>query len=197
MANITSPTAIRFANVRVRGSADGMCQAYTRCVAVGDRWTALGAGQPALDQMQAQIRDAADYVAAAFDLAFWTEKVWFAIAAGLFPNDASPVFDNGGYTAVDPTRPGMTGAVVTAVVTRAQQFQNWLLSATGSFTDGARGGVAWLNTVVQVSGDGPSPIVQADAGNFVNRCSELKANYQAGGSANLNSLLAAAVNPYK
>ena len=229
--------------------------------------------------------------------------------SALFPNDSSPVFDNGSATAQDPNRPLLTGAGVTNVVTRCMEFQNWMLSVAGSFTpipqvetataagtitggagnatvivtalgmtnspktisvavsngdtasawatkvrtalaadvdvnaffaiSGAttaiiltarnaaandatmncslangtssgitaaptsanttagvapRGGVSWLNTVLQCSGYGPAPIVLGDAQNFLTRCTELKTEYQANSAAKLATILSAAVN---
>jgi len=52
-----------------------------------------------------------------------------------------------------------------------------------------------LNTVLQVSQYGPSPIVLSDAQNFLTRCNELLTNYQAGANANLTTILQVAVNP--
>lgn len=309
MANITSSVAIKFSNERVRTVADLLSQAYYASVAVGDRWTTLGSGQPALDQMQVDIRTAADRIISAFNSAYWTEKTWFmAGVSALFPNDASAVFDNGSATAQDPGRPSLTGAGVNNVITRCIEFQNWLLSVAGAFNgtlqvetatalgtigttgnatvvvtangmtnspktvsvavtsadtatawatkvrtalaadadvgpfftiSGAttaivltskiarandvavncslangtctgitaaptsanttagvdpRGGTAWLNTVLQCSSFVPNGVVLSDAGNFINRCNELKANYQATSNANLTTLLTAAVN---
>jgi len=313
MPNITSPIAVKFTNERCRPSADLMAQAYYLAVAANDRWVTLGSGQPALDQMQADIRNAADRIIAAYSSTYWTEKNWFmAGVSALFPNDSSPVFDNGNFTAQDPTRPPLTGAGVTNVVTRCIEFQNWLLSVAGAFngalqvetatavgtigtagnatvvvtanigmtnspktvsvavasadtatawaakvrtalaadadvgpfftiggagaaitltaktaktndsgmncslangtctgitaaptsantTAGVdpRGGTAWLNTVLQCSSFVNGTIVLPDAQNFITRCGELKANYQAASNANLTTLLTAAVNPNK
>jgi hypothetical protein len=311
LSNIISPAAIQACNQQYRPVSDLAAQAYARCNNVNTRWISLGSNQAALNQMQPDILGAANRILATFDAAYWAEKGWFGVTglSALFPNDSSPVFDNGSFTAQDPNRPPLTGAAVNNVITRCQEFQNWLLSVAGAFngtlqvntatavgtitgsgnatvivtanavtgspitlsvavlnTDTAatwagkvrtalaangpitafytvggagatitltaitaaandpslnislangtctgitatpnsvkttagvnpRGGVAWLNTVIQVSSYGPSPIVLADAGNFINRCTELIANYQASSNANLNILLAAAVNP--
>jgi hypothetical protein len=310
MANITNALALKFSDQQVRQAADLMSQSYNRGVQVSARWTALGSNQSALDQMQVDIRGAADKLLAAFSFLCMAEKVWFGSSgiSAMFPNDTSPVFDNGG-TAQDPNRPALTGAKVNNVITRLIEFQNWLLSPAGAFNgtlqvetatavgtistagnativvtafgmtnspktvsvavasadtatawatkvrtalaadpdvgafftiSGAaaaiiltskaakandqavncslangtctgitaaptsanttagvdpRGGVSWLNTVVQCSSYGPTPIVLADAQNFLTRCSELLANYQASSNVNLNTILAAAVNP--
>lgn len=309
MANITNAQAIAFSNNQVRTSADRLAQAYNRSVVVSERWVALGSGQAALDQMQIDICAAANKIIDAYNLAYWAEKNWFNGLSAFFPNDTSPVFDNGLATAQDPGRPAITGAIVTNVIVRAQQFQNWLLSVAGAFAptfqvetatavgtitgagnatvtvtalgmtnspkaisvavanadtasawaakvrtalaadvnvaafftvSGAgaaivltainaaandatmnvalangtstgitaaptsanttagvapRGGTSWLNTVLQVSSYGPTPIGLTDAGNFINRCSELKTNFEASTNSNLNTILAAAVNP--
>lgn len=194
MANITNARAIKFSNERIRPAADRLLKSYSRCVAVVDAWTALGSSQAALDQMQAQITDAAERLIESFDFVYWTEKRWFNGISTFFPNDTSPVFDLNGGTGQDPGRPALTGAKVNSLVTRCIELQNWLLSAAGSFTDATRASSAFLGTVLQVSASGPVPIVLADAGNFINRCGELKTNYQATTSANLNTVLAAAVN---
>jgi len=58
-----------------------------------------------------------------------------------------------------------------------------------------RGGLAYLNTVLQMSSYGPGTPVLSDASNFITRCTELRTNYEANSNANLNTLLALAVNP--
>lgn len=195
MANIVSLIAVKFSNERVRPSSDLLSQAYYLAVAAGNRWTTLGSGQPALDQMQVDLLTVANRIISAYDYAYWTEKNWFMTGlAAMFPNDASAVFDNGGASQRTDA-PLLTGAKVTNVVTRCQEFQNWLLSTAGSFTVATRSGVAWLNTVLQCSSYAASPIVLADAQNFITRCSELQTNYQAASNANLTTLLSAAVNP--
>lgn len=60
MANITDPRAIQFSNARARPSADVMAQAYYLATAAIDRWVSLGSGQAALDQMQADLKTAAE-----------------------------------------------------------------------------------------------------------------------------------------
>ncbi len=313
VANITAVPAITFCNTGVRLVSDLVAQSYYLAVPLGDRWVTLGSGQAALDQMQLDFKTAANKIISTFDKCYWTEKNWFMPGvSSLFPNDSSPVFDNktdGTGTAADPTRPALTGAGVTNVVTRVIEYQNWMLSVAGAFngtlqvetatalgtigtsgnatvvvtannmtnspktvsvavasadtatlwaakvrtalaadadvgafftisgattaivltsktarandvavncslangtctgitaaptsantTPGVdpRGGTSWLQTVLQCSSFGPTPIVLADAGNFVNRCTELKTNYQANSNANLNTILTAAVNP--
>lgn len=309
MSNIVNPVAIKFANERIRPSADKLGQAYYPAVAAVDRWTTLGSGQAALDQMQTDIRSAADRILTAYNHVYWTEKNWFANQFSLFPNDSSPVFDNNNFTAQDPTRPPLTGAGVNNLVTRCIEFQNWMLSVAAAFapilqvetttavgtitgagnatvvvtalgmsgspktvsvavanadtaatwagkvrtalaadtsvntffvvsgsgtsivltainaaandltmnvslangtctgitaapnsantTAGVapRGGTAYLNTVLLVSSYVAGTILLADAANFINRCSELKANYQASANANLTTVLTASPNP--
>lgn len=311
MANITDPRAINFSNNQVRPVCDLLAQAYNRCNAVNQRWVALGSNQTALNQMQPDILKAANRILDAYNAALLVERVWFGVSglSALFPNDSSPVFDNGAVSAQDATRPPIAGANVNNAVTRCVEFQNWLLSAAGAFNGtlqvetataagtitgagnatvvvtaygmsnspktvsvavanadtasawagkvrtalaadadvgafftmsgaaaaivltakatqandngmnvslangtstgitaaptsanttagvAARGGVSWLNTVIQCSQYGPTPIVLADAQNFLTRCGELTANYQAGSNANLNVILTAAVNP--
>lgn len=193
MPDITNSLAINFSNDLVRTSADRMAQSYNAAVAVLQRWVALGSNQTALDQMQDDIKNAANRIVDTFDGVYWTEKVWFSDRSSLFPNDSSPVIDGNGVP--DPARPAITGADVNTLLTRCQQYQNWLLSATGSFTDGTRTSTSWLNTIIQVSRYGPRPIVLADAGTFINRCTELKTNYENNSNENLNTILRVAVNP--
>lgn len=155
MANIVSPVASNFSDARVRPSADLMVQAYYLCLQASDRWVTLGSNQAALDQMQSDIRTAADRAIAAFDHAYWTEKAWFSPAgiAALFPNDASPLFDNGSNSAADTARPAITGANVNNVVTRCVEFQNWLLSVAGSFAPPPQVETATAAGTVTLSGN--------------------------------------------
>lgn len=135
MANITNAIAIKFSNERCRPSADLLAQAYYATIAAVDRWATLGSSQAALDQMQTDLRGAADRLLSAYNHVYMTEKNWFMSGvASLFPNDSSPVFDNGSASAQDPGRPPLTGAGVNNLVTRAIEFQNWMLSVAGSFT---------------------------------------------------------------
>lgn len=311
MANITNLSAVKFSNERIRSSADLLAQVYYVAVAVSDRWASLGSSQAALDQMQPDIRDVADRLLAAYAHGYWTEKNWFlSTLPSLFPNDASPVFDNGGNSQRTDV-PLLTGAGVNNLVTRAMEFQNWLLSVAGSFTGTAqvetatavgtigtagnatvvvtaagmvnspktisvavasadvatawaakvrtalaadanvnafftvsgagaaivltaraaaandtamnvslangtntgitaaptsanttagvnpRGGVAWLNTVLQCSSYSIGTIVLSDAQNLLTRCSELRTNYQASSNVNLTTILQAAVQTTK
>jgi len=306
---ITSPQAIAFSNGKIRPAADLLAQAYYSASQVSDRWTSLGSNQAALDQMQPDIRAAADRILAAYDFAYWTEKNWFMSGvSALFPNDGSLMFDNGGASQRTDA-PLLTGAGVNNVVTRCMEFQNWLLSVAGAFApmpqvetatavgtigtagnatvvvtalgmtgtpktisvavasadtptlwaakvrtalaadssvntfftvSGAgaaiiltainaaandltmnvslangtctgitaaptsanttagvapRGGVAWLQTVMQVSSYNIGTIILSDSQNFITRCGELKTNHTANSSANLTTLLQASVNP--
>lgn len=310
MANITDKRATDFSNNYIRPLSNNLGKSYYRDKAVGSRWIGLGSNQAALDQMQPDIKAAADQKILTFDQSFFVEKSWFMNQAVLFPNDASPVFDNNGASQ-DTSRPLITGAMVNNLITRGIEFQNWLLSMAGAFngtfqvetatavgtitgagnatvivtafgmnnspktisvavanTDTAatwagkvrtaltadadvggfftvsgagasiiltpktlavfgndptlnvslangtctgitaapssanttvgvavRGGVSWFQTVMMCSSFGPSPVVLSDAGNFINRCTELVTNYEANSFANLNTILAVATNP--
>jgi hypothetical protein len=192
---ITDPAAIKFSNERVRVSADRLAQAYYKAVQVKTRWDALGGGQAAIDQMP-ELRTLAATMATLYEWCWRTEKLWFILGGtSLIPNNSEVVYDNGSATGPDPNRPQITGQNCVAVIDRVVQFQNWLLSATGSFADALRNAVSWYNTVLAASSEGPSPLTVADAGNFVTRCSELKTNYEANTNVNLGILLAVAVNP--
>lgn len=193
---ISSPTAIKFSDNRVRPSSDRLTQFYRRCVDVQPRWTALGGGQGAINVMGPDIVAAANAGVAAYEFCFRTEKSWFLLGATtLFPNDTSQVWDNATLTAQDTTRPPLTGADVVRVIDRVVQFQNWLLSAAGSFTDATRASAAIYNTILAPSSDGPAVMTVADAGNFITRCGEIKTNYEATANQNLGFLLKASVNP--
>jgi hypothetical protein len=187
---ITDPTAVKFANEQARVAADALARAYYLCDAARDRWDGLGGGQPAIDVMEADVRKAASAVVAAYQQCFLAEKIWFLGVNVTITNTADPVVDG------SPTdgRPAATGAKVNAVMARAIELQNWLFSATQSFSDSARNNAGSFNTVLQASLNGPPTMSVSDAGNMMNRAGELRANYEAGGGANLNSLLALAVN---
>lgn len=198
MSNITGAQQVKFCNERVRPAGDKLAQAYHRCVACSQQWTALGGGQTATGLMQSAIQDAANHVFDAYGFAYKTEKLWFLLGGAstfIASDGAQQVFDNGAGTAQDPSRAPLTGLSVNQLMSRIIEFQNWPLSATQSFTDAARASVAAMNTILQVCGDGPSPIVLADAANFINRCNELATNYQANSNQNLGFCLAVAVNP--
>lgn len=188
---VTDPTAIKFSNEQARVAADLCAQAYYLCDAARDRWDSLGGGQPAIDVMQVDIRDAADAVIAAYLHAFITEKIWFLGTNIVIPNTAEVISDG----SPADLRPAATGAKVHAVLDRAIQLQNWLFSATQSFTDAARNNAATFNTVLEASSKGPPVMSVAAAGNLMNRAGELRTNYEAGSGANLGVLLAFAVNP--
>lgn len=192
---VTDINAIRFCNQRVRVNADKLAQAYNLGVAAIDRWNVLGGGQTAVDIMGPDIKKICDRFEDVYHMSFLTEKMWFAWASALIPNDNNQIFDNQDNTAQDPLRPPMTGAIVNNLITRTIQFQNWLLSATGSFTDSARGSVDWYNTILHASNNGVAVLTVANAGNAITRFSELKTRYQASSNAELNTILAVAVNP--
>lgn len=188
---ISDPTAIKFCNEQVRPAADRLAQAYFRCDSARDRWDSLGGGQPAIDVMEADIRDAADAVVEAYQHCFLAEKLWFLGTNIVIPNTAEAI-DDGSPTDL---RPAATGAKVHAVMDRAVQIQNWLFSATQSFSDAARNNSAPFNTVIEASSNGPPTMSVAAAGNMMTRASELRTNYEATGNENLAMLLALAVNP--
>lgn len=188
---VTDPTAIKFCNEQARVAADLCAQAYVLCDAARDRWDSLGGGQPAIDAMEQDIRDAADAVLDAYMHAFLSEKIWFLGTNLVVPNTSETLDDN----SPSDGRPAGTGAKVHAVMDRAIQFQNWLFSGTQSFTDAARNNAAAFNTVLEASRSGPPTMSVAAAGNMMNRAGELRTNYEANSNQLLGTLLAFAVNP--
>jgi hypothetical protein len=141
--------------------------------------------------MEADIRRAATQVIHTFEFAFLTEKVWFLGVNSAFPNTTEAVADG----SPADRRPEATGAKVNAVMSRTVEFQNWLLSQAGSFSDAARSGSAYYNTVLMASNYGPPTMSDSTAENLITRCGELASNYEASSNTNLSSLLAMAVNP--
>lgn len=188
---VTDPTAIKFCNEQARVAADLCAQAYYVCDEARDRWDSLGGGQPAIDAMEADIRHAADAVVAAYQHCFLAEKIWFLGTNNVIPNTSDTIVDGSPADG----RPAATGAKVFAVMDRAIQFQNWLFSATNSFTDAARNNASGFNTVLEASSKGPPVMSVSDAGNMMNRAGELRTNYEASSNTNLGTLLALAVNP--
>ncbi len=189
---ITDPTAIKFSNERARIAADRLARSYYLCDAARDRWAGLaGSATEKIAIMEADIRRAATEVIDAYAFAFLTEKIWFLGVNNEFPNTTEEVDDG----SPGDGRPAGTGAKVQAVMSRVVEFQNWLLSAAGSFADANRTGLAYYNTILMASNYGPPTMSEATASNMINRCDELAANYEASSNANVNSLLAFAVNP--
>jgi hypothetical protein len=188
---VTDPTAIKFCNEQARPAADLCAQAYYLCDEARDRWDSLGGGQPAIDVMQADIRAAANAVIAAYQHSFLAEKIWFLGTNTVIPNTSEDVVDGSPADG----RPDATGAKVHAAMDRAIQLQNWLFSATQSFTDSARNNAAAFNSVLEASSKGPPTMTVAAAGNMMTRASELRTNYEASSNANLGTLLALSVNP--
>lgn len=188
---ITDPTAIKFCNEQVRVAADLLARAYYLCDAARDRWDSLGGGQPAIDVMQADIRKAADAVIAVYQHSFLAEKIWFLGTNLVIPNTSEDVVDG----SPGDGRPDANGAKVHGVMDRVVQLQNWLFSATQSFSDTARNNAAAFNTVLEASAKGPPVMTVAAAGNMMNRAGELRTNYEASSGANLGTILALAVNP--
>jgi len=184
-ATISDPVKVKYCNERVRVSANKLQDAYALCDAVADRWTSLGGGATAFNVMQDDIRQAANAVVDAYQFCYLTEKLWFLHGDSSFiPNNADTVSDG----APADGRSQITGAKVHGVLTRVIEFQNWLLSSAGSFTDSTRTNVAYINTVMAVCVEGPTQ-TQAAAENFINRCTELRTNYEASSNANLNTIL--------
>jgi hypothetical protein len=192
---VNDPQAIKFSNLQARVASDLLARAYYQCVAVVERWQELGGDANAVTVMGTQLRNCANAIQAAFKFCFDAEVYWFLGVNSLFPNDTTPVFDNGSMTAQDTNRPLATGAKVNAVMARVIEFQNWLQSATESFTDSARNNRGALDTVYQATSNGTATLLLSDAGNLVNRATELKTNYEANASGNLDSILAFSVNP--
>lgn len=189
---ITDATAIRFSNEFVRVSADGLAHAYYLCDAARDRWDSLGGGQGAIDAMTSDIRQAANKLVWAYEFCWRAEKVWFLLGGtSMIPNTSETVSDGSPADG----RPAATGQKCVAVIDRVVQLQNWLLSPDGVFTNSARSGSAYYNTVLAASSYGPVTLSVSDAGNFMNRCGELRTNYEASSNTNLGTLLALAVNP--
>lgn len=193
---INSAAAVKFSNERVRPGADLLARVYYRCDAARDRWDGLGGGQTAINQMEGDIRAAANAAVSLYEWCFRTEKIWFLLGGtSLIANNSEPIYDNSDRSAQDPTRPPITGQMAVRVIDRVVQFQNWLLSAAGSFEDSTRLGTAYYNTVIAASSDGPATMGVADAGSFMNRCGELRSRYEANSNQELGFLLAVAVNP--
>lgn len=195
MATITDPQAIAFVNNIVRPAADKLAQLYYQGVSLSERWTALGGGQPAIDVLATDLKAAADLATGPTGMygQLWlAEKTWFLLGAtSLIPNTADTIADGAGPDG----RPIITGAMAVAVMARVTEWLNYVLSSAGSFADTTRANVSYYNTLLAPSSYGPLTLSVADAGNFINRCDEIAANYQAASNANLNSILAVAVNP--
>lgn len=190
---VTDPTALRFSNERIRTAADRLARAYYLCKAIKDRWDSLGGGQPALDIVENDLRGAADYLVSVYTWVYDTEKIWFVLGStSLIPDNPAETIEDGSPS---DGRPGINGEDAVRVVTRAIQFQNWLLSSTGSFSDALRDSVSWINTVYAASRGGEVTLALADATNFISRCGELVTDYENGGDLHLSYLLAVAVNP--
>src|SRR5580700_3101488 len=192
---ITDPYAVGFSNSQVRPAADLLAKAYNRAVAVSNRWVSLSSDGNRLALMTSDINLCANVIFAAFSAGYLAEKLWLLGVDNTFAsNDSTPVYDNGNFTAQDQTRPLATCFTVNGAMARAIELQNWLQSATESFTDTARNNLTALNTILAASSAGPT-LVAASAGNLVTRCGELIANYTASSNLNLNSVLAMSVNP--
>lgn len=193
---VTDINAIRFCNEHVRVNADKLAQAYTAVNDARNRWDALGGGSGAISIMGSQIKSVADRLVSLYESCYRAEKIWFLLGAtSLIPNTSDPIFDNSDRTAQDPSRPPMTGQSVVALVDRLVQFQNWLLSSTGDFSDPARNSASYYNTVLAGSNSGPLVLTVSNAENEMTRFSELRTRYQANTNQELGIILAVAVNP--
>lgn len=191
---ISGAAQIAFCNNTIRPGSNMLGQAYTSGRARNSRWVGLGSGAAALAQMLVEITKTADFFLQLYDQVFRDEKEWQLKGQGAFiPQDAGAlIFDVQG--AQDPSRPGMNAANVFNLVSEEIAFRQWLQN--GAFaTGGTAGNYASYNTVMQVSSKGPTPIVLGDATNFITRCAELIARYEANNNAVLNVVLACATNP--
>lgn len=194
MPDITDPQAIQFSNGTVRRASDLLARVYNSCLDASSRWVALGGGQTAIDVMENDIRSAAGRIMETYKRSFDVEKYWFIFGGeAMIPNTADPIIDG----SASDGRPSITGSDAVDLVNRCIQIQNWLLSddTPPSFTDIDRNSVAAINTVMAVTRAGKFPMLVTDAGNFINRCDELVANYQANSNANLNNVLSVSPNP--
>lgn len=189
---VTDAYAIKFSNEVIRVGADRLAQAYYRADAAADRWGSLGGGQPAIDVMEQDIRKACNRIIELYEFCWRAEKVWFLGMNSTIPNDS-------GESVVDGSpadhRPAITGQSIHALMARVVELQNWLLSATQSFTDTARNNAATYNTVLSASDGGPVVLSEANAGNAINRFGELRTDYEASSNVKLGTILAVAVNP--
>jgi hypothetical protein len=191
-APIVDPDALKFSNEQIRGVSEQCAKFYFRAVSLITRWTANGSGAAALVIVLNDLRAAADFLCDLYAFAFKAEKTWFlGVNANFSTNDTTIVQDG----SPGDSRPAATTAKCNNVITRCQEVQNWLTSATQSFTDAARAGASGYNTVLKASGRGPLTLALADAANFITRCTEFRTNYEAASSANLNTVLAMAPNP--
>lgn len=140
-------STITFSNEQARIAADKMAQAYYSAVATKFRWDSLGANQAALDIMSDDIIEAADLILDAFLFCLMAEKIWFLGVNSNTANNSTIISDG----SPDDGRPSCTGAKIHNVMSRAVEFQNWLQSATQSFTDNTRNNVSALNTIITMS----------------------------------------------
>ena len=193
MAEITDATAIRFSNQRIRVGADRLARSYYDCQRVKQRWDSIaGDSQAKIDLMEGDIRSCANRLMEAYGFSYDTEKIWFVLGStSMIPNTADPIVDS----SPSDGRPAVTGTDAVRIIDRVVQFQNWLLSSTGSFTDSARDSTSYINTVYAATSEANVTMSVADAGNFISRCGELMANYEATSGQNLEFILSYAVNP--
>jgi phage tail sheath gpL-like len=131
--------------------------------------------------------------------ATWAGKVRTALAADVDVSAWFTVSGAGASIVLTTKTAAVFGNDPTMNVSLANGTSTGITAAPTSANTTAgvapRQGTAYLNTVMQCSSYGSSPVVLADAQNFVTRCGELVTNYQASANTNLNTLLTPAVNP--
>lgn len=194
MADIVNPEAIKFSNESARTLADGLAACYYQGNLAKQMYDGAGGGATALAvaSVVAQIRRAATQWRQTFSLCFERETEWFLKGAtALIPNTADVIVDG----APADRRQIATGAKVVAVMARVTEFVNAVRNATFTFATATRTSVVHYNRIIVVSDLGLSTMSVADAQNFVDDTALLKTNYEATTNANLNQLLALAVNP--
>lgn len=198
MADIVNPEAIKFTNESVRPLADALGRCYYWGVLAKQMYDGAGGGAPALavPGIVAQIRKAADQWRSTYAFAYEREVEWFLKgAATLIPNTIDNILDNNG-TSQRTDAPLATGQKVNNLIARVTQFVNAVRSATFNFTDATRNSVVNYNKIIVVTKTvGLNTMSIADAQNFVDDVALLKTNYEATANANLNQILALAINP--
>lgn len=190
MPNITNVEAIKFSNESIRPGADRLGKTYYAADACRDRWAGLtGTTAEKKAIMAADIRNAADLFREAFRWTFDREAIWFLGINSLIPDQAG---DNVIDGSPGDGRPANTGAKANAVITRFRQINNYM--RTADFDSFAAGNYATLNKVLVVCSDGLIAVADADAQNFIDVCTTFANRYEASTNAELNTILALAVN---
>ena len=194
MPDITNVEAVKFTKESVRTLADNLARCYYYGNLAKQMYDGAGGGATALAVagVVAQIRKAATQWRQTFPLCFERETEWFLKGSTtLIPNTADQVIDG----APADGRQVVTGAKVVAVLARVTEFVNAVRNATFTFATATRTSVVYYNRIIVVSDYGLSTMSVADAQNFVDTTALLKTNYEATSNANLNTVLAVAVNP--